>query len=91
MLEQLVITTRSAVASQCIGRSVLGCSKRSTPRAIGIELTAAGDPVRTREALSGAISWRAALRQHLDFVVGDQIVLEIKSVEQLAPCTTRRL
>jgi GxxExxY protein len=62
-----------------------GLSERIYSRALVLELTTAGIPferekryeVRYRGQLLGA--------QRLDFVVGGQIVLEIKAVEQLAP------
>jgi GxxExxY protein len=58
-------------------------------RAICLELTAAGHSLRTRE--DDPVTYRGELlcEHRLDFVVGGAVILEIKSVEHLVPCTTR--
>ena len=54
-------------------------------RALGLELAAAG--VSFQREKPYPVTYRAEVlcKQYLDFVVADQIVLEVKSVEQLVP------
>ena len=54
-------------------------------RALGLELAAAG--VSFQHEKPYPVTYRAEVlcKQYLDFVVADQIVLEVKSVEQLVP------
>ena len=54
-------------------------------RAIGLELTAAGIAFEREKAYPVTYRGELLCEQHLDFVVGRAIVLEIKSVELLAP------
>ena len=54
-------------------------------RAICLELTAAGIPFVCERAYPVIYRGQLLCEQRLDFVVADAIVLEIKSVEHLAP------
>jgi GxxExxY protein len=54
-------------------------------RAIGLELTAAGIAFEREKAYPVTYRGELLCEQHLDFVVGQAIVLEIKSVDLLAP------
>ena len=62
-----------------------GLLEKIYSRAVCVELTAAG--IRFEREKRYPVRYRGVLlcEQHLDFVVGDQIVLEIKSIDQLAP------
>ena len=53
-------------------------------RAIGLELAAAGIPFDREKAYPVTYRGELLCEQHLDFVVGQAIVLEIKAVELLA-------
>jgi GxxExxY protein len=54
-------------------------------RAIRLELTAVGIAFECEKAYPVIYRGELLCEQHLDFVVGNAIVLEIKSVELLAP------
>ena len=60
-------------------------------RALGLELTACG--IKYEREKPFPVKYRGELlcRQYLDFVVADQIVLELKSIEQLAPINHAQL
>ena len=62
-----------------------GLLEKIYSRAVCVELAAAG--IRFEREKRYPVRYRGVLlcEQHLDFVVGDQIVLEIKSIDQLAP------
>ena len=62
-----------------------GLLERIYCRAVCVELTAAG--ITFEREKRDPVWYRGELlcEQSLDFVVGNQIVLEIKSIEQLAP------
>ena len=61
-----------------------GLFERIYARALCIELKAAGIPFEREKRYRGEVSRRSCGAQCLDFVVAEQIVLEVKSVEQLA-------
>jgi GxxExxY protein len=52
-------------------------------RALGLELTATGIPFEREKPYPVIYRGELLCRQYLDFVVADQIVLELKAVEQL--------
>jgi GxxExxY protein len=54
-------------------------------RAVGLELTAAGISFEREKAYPVMYRGEKLCDQHLDFVVEEQLVLEIKSVEHLIP------
>ena len=62
-----------------------GLLEKIYSRAVGIELTAAGIPFEREKRYPVRYRGELLCEQYVDFVVGDQIVLEIKSVEQIAP------
>ena len=62
-----------------------GLRERIYSRAIGVELTAVGIPFEREKRYSVRYRGELLCDQYLDLVVGNQIVLEIKSVEQLTP------
>src|SRR3954462_5225812 len=52
-------------------------------RALGLELTAAGIPFQREKAYPVVYRGELLCQQYLDFVVADEVVVELKSVEQL--------
>jgi len=54
-------------------------------RAIGLELMAAGNPFKREVEIPVSYRDEFLCVQRLDIVAADQIVLEVKSVERLAP------
>jgi GxxExxY protein len=54
-------------------------------KAVGLELTAAGISFDRERSYPVVYRGEPLCEQRLDLVVGDEIVVEIKSVEQLAP------
>jgi GxxExxY protein len=60
-------------------------------RALGLELTAAGVPFEREKPYPVTYRGELLCQQYLDFVVADQIVLELKSVEQLVPVNHAQL
>ncbi len=62
-----------------------GLYERIYSRAICLELTATGIPFEREKRYQVRYRGELLSEQKLDFIVGNQIVLEIKSVDQLAP------
>src|SRR5205823_11823077 len=62
-----------------------GLLEKIYSRAMGVELTAAGIQFEREKRFQVQYRGEVLSDQPLDFVVGNQIVLEIKSVEQFAP------
>jgi len=62
-----------------------GLRERIYSRAVCVELSAVGIPFEREKRYPVMYRGELLCDQYLDFVVGNQIVLEIKSVEQLAP------
>lgn len=62
-----------------------GLIEKIYSRAVCVELTAAGITFEREKRYPVRYRGELLCEQHLDFVVGNQIVLEIKSIEQLAP------
>ena len=62
-----------------------GLLEKIYSRAICVELTAAGIAFEREKRYPVRYRGQLLCEQYLDFVVGNQIVLEIKSVDQLAP------
>jgi GxxExxY protein len=60
-------------------------------RAIGLELKATGISFDREKAYPVTYRGEVLCQQYLDFVVADQIVLELKSVEQLVPVNHAQL
>jgi GxxExxY protein len=60
-------------------------------RALGLELTAAGIQFEREKPYPVTYRGEVLCKQYLDFVVADQIVLELKSVEQLVPVNHAQL
>ena len=60
-------------------------------RALRLELTAAGISFEREKPYPVMYRGELLCQQYLDFVVSDQIVLELKSVEQLAPVNHAQL
>jgi GxxExxY protein len=60
-------------------------------RALGLELNAAGIPFQREKAYPVVYRGELLCQQYLDFVVGDELVLELKSVEQLVPINHAQL
>jgi GxxExxY protein len=60
-------------------------------RALRLELTAAGISFEREKPYPVIYRGELLCQQYLDFVVSDQIVLELKSVEQLAPVNHAQL
>ena len=62
-----------------------GLLERIYSRAVGLELAAAGISFEREKGYQVRYREELLCEQRVDFVVGDQIVLEIKSIDQLAP------
>jgi GxxExxY protein len=62
-----------------------GLLEKIYTRAVSLELSAAGIGFEREKRYSVRYRGELLCEQYVDFVVGDQIVLEIKSIEQLAP------
>ena len=60
-------------------------------RALGLELAAAGIPFQREKAYPVTYRGEVLCQQYLDLVVEDQIVVELKSVEQLVPVNHAQL
>jgi GxxExxY protein len=60
-------------------------------RALGLELAAARIPFQSEKPYPVTYRGEVLYRQYLDLVVADQIVVEIKSVEQLVPVNHAQL
>src|SRR6478672_6516517 len=60
-------------------------------RALGVELAAARIPFEREKPYPAFYRGQLLCQQCLDFVVADQIVLELKSVEQLVPINHAQL
>jgi GxxExxY protein len=60
-------------------------------RALGLELAAARIPFQREKACPVTYRGEVLCRQYLDLVVEDQIVVELKSVEQLVPVNHAQL
>jgi GxxExxY protein len=60
-------------------------------RALGLELTAAGIAFQRERPYPVVYRGELLCQQYLDFVVADQIVVELKSVEQLVPVNHKQL
>ena len=60
-------------------------------RALGLELAAAGIPFQREKAYPVTYRGEVLCQQYLDLVVEDQIVVELKSVEQLIPVNHAQL
>jgi GxxExxY protein len=60
-------------------------------RAMGLELANANIPFEREKPYGVVYRGELLCRQYLDFVVADQIVLELKSVEQLVPVNHAQL
>jgi GxxExxY protein len=60
-------------------------------RALGLELTAAGIPFQREKPYPVVYRGELLCQQYLDFIVGDEIVLELKSVDQLVPINHAQL
>lgn len=62
-----------------------GLLERIYARALSIELTSTAVPFEREKRYPVIYRGEIVADQYLDFVVGKQIVLEVKSVEELAP------
>ena len=60
-------------------------------RALGLELAAAGIPFQREKPYPVTYRGEVLCQQYLDLVVADQIVVELKSVEQLVPVNHAQL
>jgi GxxExxY protein len=60
-------------------------------RALGVELAAAGIPFQRERPYPVTYRGEVLCQQYLDLVVADQIVVELKSVEQLVPVNHAQL
>jgi GxxExxY protein len=60
-------------------------------RALGLELVAAGIPFQREKPYPVTYRGEVLCQQYLDLVVADQIVVELKSVEQLVPVNHAQL
>ena len=60
-------------------------------RALGLELAAAGISFQREKPYPVTYRGEVLCRQYFDFVVADQIVVELKSVEQLVPVNHAQL
>ena len=60
-------------------------------RALGLELAAVGIPFQREKPYLVTYRGEMLCQQYLDFVVADQIVVELKSVEQLVPVNHAQL
>jgi len=68
-----------------------GLFERIYSRAVCIELTAAGISFEREKRYQVRYRGELLSEQYLDFVIGNHIVLEIKSVDQLAPIHHRQI
>lgn len=89
-LEQLVHNTIGCCIAvhRALGPGLL---EEIYSRALGFELAACGIPYEREKPFPVRYRGEVLCKQYLDFVVADQIVLELKSVEQLVPVNHAQL